>query len=89
DIIGIGLLSFGTDLRFGFFWVFPITWIATHFVLSMMIAALASVGVIIVADASANGTGPVTALRLIVVLLSLTFIAITAYLSSRQTRAFK
>jgi signal transduction histidine kinase len=89
DIVGIGLLSFGTDLRFGFFWVFPITWIATHFVLSMMISALATVGVIIVADASANGSGPVTALRLIVVLLSLTFIAITAYLSSRQTRAFK
>ena len=38
-----------TDLRFGFFWVFPITWIATHFVLSMMIASLATVGVIIVA----------------------------------------
>ncbi|RWR17648.1 PAS domain-containing sensor histidine kinase [Microbacterium enclense] len=89
DIIGIGLLSFGTDLRFGFFWVFPITWIATHFVLSMMIASLATVGVIIVADASVNGAGPATALRLIVVLLSLTFIAITAYLSSRQTRAFK
>ncbi len=89
DVIGIGLLSFGTDLRFGFFWVFPITWIATHFVLSMMIASLATVGVIIVADASVNGAGPATALRLIVVLLSLTFIAITAYLSSRQTRAFK
>ncbi|MXS76120.1 MULTISPECIES: sensor histidine kinase [unclassified Microbacterium] len=89
DIVGIGLLSFGTDLRFGFFWVFPITWIATHFVLSMMIASLAAVGVIIVADASVNGAGPATALRLIVVLLSLTFIAITAYLSSRQTRAFK
>lgn len=89
DIVGIGLLSFGTDLRFGFFWVFPITWIATHFVLSMMIAALATVGVIIVADASVNGTGTATALRLIVVLLSLTFIAITAYLSARQTRAFK
>lgn len=89
DIVGIGLLSFGTDLRFGFFWVFPITWIATHFVLSMMIASLAAVGVIIVADASVNGAVPATALRLIVVLLSLTFIAITAYLSSRQTRAFK
>lgn len=89
DIVGIGLLSFGTDLRFGFFWVFPITWIATHFILSLMIASLASVGVIIVADASVNGAGPATALRLIVVLLSLTFIAITAYLSSRQTRAFK
>lgn len=89
DIVGIGLLSFGTDLRFGFFWVFPIIWIATHFVLSMMIASLATVGVIIVADASVNSAGPATALRLIVVLLSLTFIAITAYLSSRQTRAFK
>jgi signal transduction histidine kinase len=89
DIVGIGLLSFGTDLRFGFFWVFPITWIATHFVLGMMVTSLAAVGVIIVADASVNGVGPATALRLIVVLLSLTFIAITAFLSSRQTRAFK
>ncbi len=89
DIIGIGLLSFGTDLRFGFFWVFPVTWIATHFAVSLLISTLATVGVIIVVDASANGAGPATALRLIVVLLSLTFIGITAYLSSRQTRAFK
>lgn len=89
DIIGIGLLSFGTDLRFGFFWVFPVTWIATHFAVSLLISTLATVGVIIIIDASANGSGPATALRLIVVLLSLTFIGITAYLSSRQTRAFK
>lgn len=89
DIIGIGLLSFGTDLRFGYFWVFPITWIATHFILSMMIASLAATGVIIVADAAVNGVGPAAALRLTVVMLSLTFIGITAYLSSRQTRAFK
>ncbi|KTS06089.1 hypothetical protein RSA3_17105 [Microbacterium testaceum] len=89
DIIGIGLLSFGTDLRFGFFWVFPITWIATHFAVTLLISTLATVGVIIVVDAAANGSGPATALRLIVVLLSLTFIGITAYLSSRQTRAFK
>jgi len=89
DLLGIGLLSFGSDLRFGFFWVFPLTWIATHFVLAMMVSALATVGSIILLDAAVNGTGPATALRLIVVLLSLTFIGITAYLSSRQTRAFK
>ena len=89
DIIGVGLLSFGTDLRFGFFWVFPIIWIATHFTLAYLISALSTVGVIIVVDATVNATGPVTALRLIVVLLSLTFIAITSYLSARQTRAFK
>lgn len=89
DIVGIGLLSFGTDLRFGYFWVFPIIWIATHFTLVYLISALSAVGVIIVVDATVNASGPVTALRLIVVLLSLTFIAITSFLSARQTRAFK
>ncbi|WP_307482666.1 PAS domain-containing sensor histidine kinase [Microbacterium trichothecenolyticum] len=89
DIVAIGLLSFGTDLRFGFFWVFPIFWVATHFTLAFMIAALGTIGLIIVVDAAVNAVGPVTALRLIVVLLSLTFIAITAFLSARQTRAFK
>ncbi|GEB44096.1 signal transduction histidine kinase [Microbacterium sp. AG157] len=89
DIVGIGLLSYGTDLRFSFFWVFPIIWIATHFTLVYLISALSTVGVIIVVDATVNASGPVTALRLIVVLLSLTFIAITSFLSARQTRAFK
>ncbi|MDQ1176860.1 cell wall metabolism sensor histidine kinase WalK [Microbacterium sp. SORGH_AS_0421] len=89
DILGIGLLSFGTDLRFGFFWVFPIIWIATHFTLVYLISALSTVGMIIVVDATVNASGPVTALRLIVVLLSLTFIGITSFLSARQTRAFK
>jgi signal transduction histidine kinase len=89
DIVAIGLMSVGTDLRFGFFWVFPIMWIATHFSLASLISALASVGVIILLDATWNAAGPSSALRLIVVLLSLTFIAITAYLSARQTRAFK
>lgn len=89
DILGIGLLSFGTDLRFGFFWVFPIIWIATHFTLVYLISALSTVGMIIVVDATVNASGPATALRLIVVLLSLTFIGITSFLSARQTRAFK
>lgn len=89
DIVGIGLLSFGTDLRFGFFWVFPIIWIATHFALAYLVSALGAVGTLIVVDATVNASGPVTALRLIVVLLSLTFIAITSFLSARQTRAFK
>ncbi len=89
DVLGIGLLSFGTDLRFGFFWVFPITWIATHFALVLLISALAGVGSVILVDATINGFGPSQALRLIIVLLSLTFIGITAYLTSRQTRAFK
>lgn len=89
DIVAIGLMSIGTDLRFGFFWVFPIMWIATHFTLVALVSALGAVGVIILLDATLNATGPSSALRFLVVLLSLTFIAITTYLSTRQTRAFK
>lgn len=89
DIIAIGLMSIGTDLRFGFFWVFPIMWVATHFTLVALVSALGAVGVIILLDATLNATGPSSALRFLVVLLSLTFIAITTYLSTRQTRAFK
>jgi signal transduction histidine kinase len=89
DIVAVGLMSVGTDLRFGFFWVFPIMWIATHFTLVSLVSALGAVAVIIFLDATLNAVGPSSALRLLVVLLSLTFIAITAYLSARQTRAFK
>ncbi|MCI9857509.1 sensor histidine kinase [Microbacterium proteolyticum] len=89
DIIAIGLMSVGTDLRFGFFWVFPIMWIATHFTLVPLVSALGAVTVVILVDVTLNAAGPSSALRLLVVLLSLTFIAITAYLSARQTRAFK
>nr|WP_307333075.1 PAS domain-containing sensor histidine kinase [Microbacterium sp. SORGH_AS_1204] len=89
DIIAIGLMSIGTDLRFGFFWVFPIMWIASQFLLVSLVSALGAVGVLILLDATLNATGPSSALRFLVVLLSLTFIAITTYLSARQTRAFK
>ncbi|MEX0152142.1 sensor histidine kinase [Microbacterium sp. LMI1-1-1.1] len=89
DVLGIGLLAFGTDLRFGFFWAFPIIWLATYFSLVLLITALAGVGTMILVDATVNGFGPVQALRLIIVLLTLTFIGITAYMTSRQTRAFK
>ncbi|MBM3714116.1 MAG: PAS domain-containing sensor histidine kinase, partial [Actinobacteria bacterium] len=89
DVLGIGLLAFGTDLRFGFFWAFPIIWLATYFSLVLLITALAGVGTTILVDATVNGFGPVQALRLIIVLLTLTFIGITAYMTSRQTRAFK
>lgn len=89
DVLGIGLLAFGTDLRFGFFWAFPIIWLATYFSIVLLVSALAGVGTLILVDATVNGFGPVQALRLTIVLLTLTFIGITAYLGSRQTRAFK
>ncbi|MGP3535832.1 ATP-binding protein [Microbacterium sp. RD1] len=89
DLVGISLMSFGSDLRFGFFWVFPVTWIATHFALTALIVALVAIGGVIVLDATANGPTALSALRLMVVMLSLTFIGLTTYLTARQNRAFK
>jgi two-component system, OmpR family, phosphate regulon sensor histidine kinase PhoR len=89
DLIGIAFLTFGSDLRFGFFWVFPVTWIATHFALAALVSALGMIGVVILVDSTVSGPNAASALRLIVVMLSLTFIGLTAYLTSRQNRAFK
>ncbi|MFG6446359.1 sensor histidine kinase [Microbacterium sp. P06] len=89
DLLGIGLLAYGSEMRFGFFWVFPIIWIATHYSIAYLGTALGTVGAIILIDATLNGPSPFTALRLIVVVLSLTFIGLTTFLTARQNSAFK
>ncbi|WP_314505849.1 ATP-binding protein [uncultured Microbacterium sp.] len=89
DIVAVGLMNRDTPVDFAFLWVFPVTWVASHFPLWATGTALGTVTVIVLLEeirppADANGT-----LRLIVVTLSLTFIAISTYSSSRQSRAFK
>lgn len=88
DILAIGLLTFGGDLRFGFLWVFPLAWYASHFRLAWMVSALALVAAIIVFDALTHSPSPFSTLRFLVVLLSLTFISITIYNSARRSAAF-
>jgi len=89
DLIGIGLLAYDSEMRFGFFWVFPVTWIASHYSLLHLGGALGTVGAIILIDANLNGPTPFSALRLLVVMLSLAFIGLTTYLTARQNNAFK
>lgn len=89
DLVGVSFLAFGGDLRLSYFWVFPLTWIAVHGALAAVVSALGMVGVAILLDSAVNGATPTTAIRLIVVMLALTFIALTAYLTARQNRAFK
>lgn len=89
DLLGVSFLAYDSELRFGFFWVFPIIWIATYFPLAALVAALSTVGVVIILDATFTGTDSATVVRLMVVLLGLSFIGLTTYLAARQTRAFK
>lgn len=89
DIVAVGVMTRDTTIDFAFLWLFPVTWIASHFPLWATGTALGMVAVITGLEEAqhpenANGT-----LRLIIVTLSLTFIAISTQTAARQTRAFK
>lgn len=88
DAIAIGLAAGDTDLRFSYLWVFPVMWVSMHYRATLMAALLAVIGVILLID-SAAAVGSASALRFFIVLLSLTFIGITAHLAMRQTRALR
>jgi two-component system phosphate regulon sensor histidine kinase PhoR len=88
DAVAIGLMSSGTDLRIGFLWGFPVMWVAMHFRAWALAAMLAAVGLLLLVD-SAVSEHEGAALRVFVVLLSLTFIGITAHIALRRTRSLR
>lgn len=88
DIVAIGAVAFGGDLRFGFLWVFPLAWLASHYRSAWMISGLALVAGIILLDVFTHAPNALSTLRFLVVQLSLTFISITIFTSARRTRAF-
>lgn len=89
DIIGIGVMAYGGDLRISYLWVFPVAWIAAHYTIGWMIAALGAVAAIMLIDAIAHDGTNLSIVRFVIVLLSLTFIGITIFSTARQTGAFK
>jgi signal transduction histidine kinase len=88
DAIAIGLVASNTELRFSYLWVFPVMWVAMHFRATVMAAMLAVIGVMLAIDTVMYFDSD-SALRLFVVVLSLTFLGITAHLAMRQTRALR
>lgn len=88
DAVAIGLVANNTELRFAFLWVFPVMWVAMHFRIVYLAGMLALIGGIVLLQSSTAPTNQV-ALRTFIVLLSLTFIGITAHLAMRQTRALR
>ncbi|MFF2487776.1 ATP-binding protein [Microbacterium sp. NPDC058062] len=88
DALAIGLMSSGMELRLGYLWGFPVMWVAMHFRATALAGLLATIGVILLVE-SAVSTGNIAALRAFVVLLSLTFIGITAHLALRRTRSLR
>ncbi|NLP84344.1 PAS domain-containing sensor histidine kinase [Microbacterium sp. CFH 90308] len=88
DAIAIALMAATTDLRFGYLWVFPVMWVGMHFGVIALAALLATVGVALLVE-TVMDPGAESALRVIIVLLSLTFIGITSHLALRRTRSLR
>ena len=88
DALAIGFVASGNQLRLGYLWVFPVMWVAMHFPAIALAGMLALIGGILVIDTWLN-PGGFSTLRVIVVLVSLTFLGITAHLALRRTRSLR
>ena len=89
DILAIGLIEHGGDIATSFLWVFPVVWISTHFRMAAMLTAGGLICLIMLVNAVVRANDEAAVARMLVVLLSLTFLAISTHLATRQTRAFQ
>ena len=88
DAVAVGLMAGNTDLRLGYLWVFPVMWVAMYFDALVIGAMLTTIAVITVFDLATHLNSG-SELRVIIVMLSLSFIGITVHLTMRQMRAFR
>lgn len=89
DIVAVAVMTRDTSTDFAFLWVFPLTWVASYFGPWATAWALVTIVIGIVLEEARHADDSQGTLRLVVITLSLTFIAISAHITSRQTRAFK
>ncbi|MEJ1156014.1 sensor histidine kinase [Microbacterium marmarense] len=89
DIIAVGTMSAQTTIDLAYLWAFPVIWIATHYGFVAIGSALGVIAVsVVMSEIGSPGTADAT-LRVSVITLTLTFIAISTRLAAQQTRAFK
>ncbi|MFI8593989.1 ATP-binding protein [Microbacterium sp. NPDC078428] len=89
DIVAIALLSEGNDSAIRTLWLIPIMWIASFFRASATVAALALVGIAMIATAPGGNPFEVGLLRFLTIMVGFTLVAIVAANAGQQTRAFK
>lgn len=87
DIMAIGLSSAANDVRLGYLWVFPITWIASYYAMTALIGALALISFSLIAFASPTVAPSDTLIRVIVTVLALGFLGAVIRIGTQQSRA--
>ncbi len=89
DIVAIGLIAYGGVYRLSYLWVFPIAWVATYYSLRWLVAAVGTVAVMLTIDAFTFEAAPMTIQRLLVIILSLSFLGVCIYSVARNARALR
>lgn len=89
DIIAIGFISYGGVYRLSYLWIFPIAWVATYYSARWLVTAIGAVTVLLTIDALTFAAAPMTVQRLLVIVLSLSFLGICIHNVARNARALR
>lgn len=87
DILAIGLTTMAADIRLGFLWVFPVTWIASYYSMPVIVGSIALVSGCLVVFSESDGDASDMLLRVLVTVLSLGFLGTTIRISTQRSRA--
>lgn len=87
DVVAIGLTTAAPDIRLGFLWVMPITWIATYFSMTALIAAIATIAAFLFTLGNQSGLVSDVVLRVTITAFALGFLGATIRIGNRRARA--
>ncbi len=87
DAFAIGLTTHVPDLRLGYLWVIPVTWIAVYYSMTYVFTAIGLIVFCFVVFGDDSGLPSDKLLRSLIVVLALTFLGITLRISTQRSRA--
>jgi two-component system phosphate regulon sensor histidine kinase PhoR len=89
DIVAIGLMGYGGIYRLNYLWVFPVAWLATYFAFRWLVTGLSTIAVVLATDIVLNQAQPMATQRLVIIVLSLTFLGVVMYNVAEHARALR
>lgn len=87
DALAIGFTTSAADIRLGFVWVFPVTWLATYFSMAWVFTGIAFISVCLIAFGNHPGDPAEMMLRVLVVVVTLGFLGVTVRIGTQRSRA--